>query len=303
MVGMSVDVVIVGGGPAGLSAALALGRGRKRALVVDAGTPRNARAVEMHNVVTRDGTPPPEFRRLAWEELARYPSIAKRTERVLTIEGELGAFDVTLETGVVRARRVLLAVGMIDELPDTPGFQAHWGRSIFQCPYCHAWEVQDRRFGVLASSVDLLDFAIFVRGWSRDVIAFTDGGLEVPEDIRQRLVLANVGLEERPVRALHGGEHLEAIELEGGERVAREVLFARPPQRQTDIVRALGVDLDAQGFVRVDESQQTSRAGIYAAGDLTTFAQGATMAIAAGTLAAARLNHELTRELVLAAEI
>jgi thioredoxin reductase len=188
---------------------------------------------------------------------------------------------------------------MIDDVPALPGYRELWGKSIFQCPYCHGWEVRDRAFGYLAPSAAWVEFGLFLRGWTSDVIVFTDGGFEVPSEVRGRLARAGVGVEERRIRRLvsaAGGEHLEAVEMEDGARIARDVLFVRPPQRQTALVVKSGVELDEQGYVRVNEQKQTSRAGIYAAGDLATMAQAALMAAAAGVQAAAMLNHELTLE-------
>jgi thioredoxin reductase len=293
------DVVIVGGGPAGLSAALILGRARKRVLVCDAGTPRNAPAAEMYGFVSRDGTPPPEFRRISRAQLAPYESVEVRDVRVGRIDGERGAFEVHTDAGVVAARRVILAVGVIDEVPDLPGFRELWGHAVFQCPYCHGWEVRDRAFGFLAPSVEHLEFALFLRGWSDDVLAFTSGAFAVPPALAAQLAAADVGLEERRIRGLVGsGGRLDAIELDDGHRVARDVLFARPPQRQTDVVRQSGVALDPQGYVAVSPTLETSRPGVYAAGDLTTMMQGALLAAAAGAQAAYALNRELTLELV-----
>src|SRR5687768_10156835 len=150
---MTYDVLIVGGGPAGLSAALTLGRGRKHVLLCDAGPPRNAAAEHMQNFVSRDGTPPPEFRRIAREQLEAYPNVEVRDVRIEELRGKRGNFNARLASGDVQARRVLLCAGMIDELPDLEGFRALWGTSVFQCPYCHGWEHRDRRFGVLASSL------------------------------------------------------------------------------------------------------------------------------------------------------
>src|SRR5688500_16380449 len=143
------DVLIVGGGPAGLSAALSLGRARKRVLVCDAGPRRNAAAEHIHGFVTRDGTPPDEFRRIARAQLEPY-GVEIRDTGVKSISGKRDAFDVQLQSGPVKARRILLATGMIDEFPDIDGFRELWGKSIFICPYCHAWEVQDRRFAFIA---------------------------------------------------------------------------------------------------------------------------------------------------------
>lgn len=295
------DVAIIGGGPAGLSAALALGRARRQVLLLDFGTPRNARAHEVHNFVTRDGIPPAEFRRIAHEQLAAYPSVARANQRVERIAGGPDAFELDLQGGVnVRSRRIILALGMVDVLPDLPGYRELWGYSLFQCPYCHGWEEQDKAFGFIAPGPDKMDFAIFLLGWSRDVVVFTDGRYEVPEAMRERLAAAGIRIEERPIRRLVSrpaegaqGERLEAVELADGGHVAREVLFVRPPQRQTVLVEALGLALDANGFVKVDGRQATSSPGIFAAGDMTTMMQSALAAAAAGQHAAGMVNHDL----------
>jgi thioredoxin reductase len=296
---MTYDVLIVGGGPAGLSAALALGRGRKRVLLCDAGAPRNARAVHMHNFVSRDGTPPPEFRRIARAQLATYPNVELRETRVQAVSGQRGAFEARLEDGSLHARRLLLCTGMIDQLPAIEGYETFWGSSIFQCPYCHGWEIQDRRFGVLAHSVEMLEYALFIRGWSRDVVALTNGAYPVPVELRTELERARLRVEERRVLRFSGsGGQLERVELEGGAALPLDALFARPPQRQVPTVESLGLALDPQGYVQVDAASfETSLPGVYAAGDLTTPVQGAVLAAAAGMRAAAALNHALTVEL------
>ena len=291
------DIIIVGGGPAGLTAALNLGRARKRVLLCDAGPRRNAAAREIHGFVTRDGTPPSEFRRIGREQLERYPSVEIRDVQVEEIRGERGAFEVRLSTGVVQARRILLCTGMIDELPEIDGFRELWGHSIFQCPYCHAWEEQDRRFGFLAPGPEMFDFAVLLRGWTDDVTVLTDGRFAISSEMRARL--AGVQIEERRIARLSGSEgRLEAVEFEDGGSLPLEVLFARPPQRHVAVVQALGLALDSGGYVAVGEnSRETSVPGIYAAGDLTTPVQSATLAAAAGMQAAARINHDLMVEL------
>ena len=299
---MPYDVVIVGGGPAGLSAALTLGRGRKRVLLCDSGPPRNARAVHVQNFVTRDGVTPGEFRRVAREQLQQYPSVEVRDERVGEIKGELGAFTIQLSNDTIEARRILLATGMIDELPNLEGFAELWGHSIFQCPYCHGWEIQNQRFAYLAANPDALSFAVLLRGWSNDVVVLTDGKFDVPEENRVTLAAGEVRLEERPLqRLVAAGGRLVQIELEDGVSLERDALFVHPRQRQVDVVRALGVELDDKGFVRVDEAtRETSVAGVYAAGDLTTSVQGAVLAAASGMRTAGLLNFALTAELATA---
>jgi thioredoxin reductase len=296
---MPYDVLIVGGGPAGLSAALMLGRARKRVLLCDAGPRRNAAAEHVHGFVTRDGVTPADFRRIGRQQLEPYGSVEVRDVSVEEIRGERGAFEVRLGAGHEHARRILLCTGMIDELPEIDGFGALWGTSIFQCPYCHGWEAQDRRFAYLAGKVEMLDFALLLRGWSGDVVAMTDGRYDVPTDLRQRLEKGGVRVDERRIARLRSkAGRLEQLEFDEGAPLGRDVVFAHPPQRQVDVVRSLALAVDSAGLVLIEEmSRETSTAGIYAGGDLVSPVQGALFAAASGSLAAGRLNHGLTAEL------
>ncbi|HVV82594.1 MAG TPA: NAD(P)/FAD-dependent oxidoreductase [Kofleriaceae bacterium] len=300
---MMYDVVIAGGGPAGLAAALALGRARKRVLVCDAGPRRNAAAERMHNFLSRDGTPPDELRRIAREQLGRYPSVEVEDTGVRSITGERGAFHVDAGTRLVEARRVLLATGMIDERLAIDGFAERWGHSIVQCPYCHGWEARDRPWGYLLlphTAAHAAMFAVQLRGWTREVTVFSHGAA-IDDELRARLDGAGIRIETAAIARLDGdGAGLRAVTLAGGATVPCELLFAHPPQQQVGLVRELGVKLDGDGFVEVDPMRQTSIAGVYAAGDLTTRGQGAILAAAAGTHAAAAINAELTMELALA---
>lgn len=298
---MTYDVLIVGGGPGGLSAALALGRARKRVLLCDSGPKRNAAATELHNFVTRDGTPPAEFRRIGREQLATYERVEVRDQRVASIRGAKGAFVADVGGANVEARRVILCTGMVDEMLPVEGFRELWGHAIYQCPYCHGWEVKERPWGYLATHTEALHFAVMLRSWTDDVTVFTNGALEFEAEQRERLRTAGIALQDRPIERLtREGDRLTGIKLKDGTKVACEALFAHPPQRQVQLVADLGLRLDEQGFVAVDPmTRETSVSGVYAAGDLTTRAQGAIMAAATGTQAAAMLNHELTAELVI----
>lgn len=296
---MSIDVAIVGGGPAGLSAALVLGRARKRVVLFDAGPPRNAAAEGIHNFVTRDGTPPAEFRRIAREQLRRYETVEVRDVRVDAVVKEGALFRVQTAPETVLARRVLLTLGMLDEMPDLPGFRELWGKSVFQCPYCHAWELRERAFGFLAPGPEMLEWPIVLKSWTSDLVVFTSGAFAIPDDVRGRLERARIGIEEGRITGLraHDGE-LAAVQLEGGAELARAALFARPRQRQAAVVEALGLTLDERGLVSIGPHHETSVPGIFAAGDLTTLAQSAISSASAGTFAGALLNHGLTSELV-----
>jgi thioredoxin reductase len=233
--------------------------------------------------------------------LAAYPNVTLHASSVLTVEGVQPAFRARLSDGsALSARRVLLCTGLIDDLPAVPGLHELWGRSIFQCPYCHGWEVQGARFAYWASTLDTTDFAIFLRGWSDDVVLLTSGQVTVPEALHERLAAAHVRIDEREIRRVVGDDAgLRQIEFADGQRLSRDVLFLHPPQRQVPLVHALALATDARGFIHVDEARRTSIPGIYAAGDLTTHAQSAILAAAAGMQAAAALNHELTLELAL----
>jgi thioredoxin reductase len=295
------DVVIVGGGPSGLAAALTFGRARKRALLLDAGPRRNAAATHVHNFLTRDGTPPDEMRALARRDLAKYPSIAVRDEPAVRISGERGAFVVGTPSGDVRALRILLCTGVIDEMLPIDGFRELWGHAIFQCPYCHGWEVRERPWGFLAREPAALEHAALYRAWTDDLVVFTNGELAVPDAARASLKSCGIALEERRIVRLGAtgdgdGDGMNVV-LEGGSTLRRAVLVAHPPQRQVEVVAALGLELDEHGFVRVDPmKRETSRPGIYAAGDLTTRMQAAVAGAAAGMQTAAFMNFEITAE-------
>lgn len=293
--GADVDVVVVGGGPAGLSAALVLGRACKKVLLCDAGPRRNAKAEHIHGFVTRDGTPPAEFRSIAREQLGPY-DVAIREQRVMAIAPGDDGFRVTLEGGSeVRAQRIVLAMGVADEPLDVPGMREAWGHSVFQCPHCHGWERRGRTWGVLIPSAAMADSALMFTGWTSNVVAFTHGAFEVPGDVQRRLAEAGMKLETQPVRRLvvEPGGGLRGIELLDGSFTPLDVLFTMPKQHQPALVKELGLALTDAGYVRVNEQQETSVPGIFAAGDITTPAQAALVAAAAGAMAGWMLTHGL----------
>jgi thioredoxin reductase len=221
-----------------------------------------------------------------------------RDAPVLAIDGARGAFRVRVGEELVETRRVLLATGMIDELPAIEGFRELWGHSIYQCPYCHGWEAQDTTWGYLAhdtTAPHLVMFLLMLRAWTRDVVVFT-GHATLPAEVRARLTAAGVRVQPGEVKRLSGeAQQLTHVELADGTRVPCAALFAHPPQRQVPLVHALGLALDADGFVKADAmTRETSVPGIYASGDLTSRMQSALAAAAAGQLAGSMLNMELT---------
>jgi thioredoxin reductase len=299
------DTVVVGAGSAGLSAALMLGMARRRVLVLDGGEPRNAPSSGVHYFLTRDGTPPEELLRIGREQLEPYPGVEVLEARATGAAGSDGDFEVRLENGtVVGTRKILLATGVHDELPERPGFKELWGRGVYHCPYCHGWEVRDRPLAVLAKAEHLARQTALVRNWSRDLVALTDGADGLDGETRSRLAALDVPVKEERISHLEGDAEagLRRIVFEDGSGIEREGLSYAPPQRQrSDLADSLGCETEAMGLlsavVKGDPmTRETSVPGVYVAGDAGTMLQGAIMAAASGASAAAFLNHSLISE-------
>ncbi len=307
------DVVVVGGGSAGLSAALVLGRSRRRTLVLDAGEPRNSPSSGVHGFFSRDGIPPQELLKIGREQLEPYPSVEVRSARAAGASGENGDFEVILDDGaVVRARKLLLATGVVDELPEKPGFEELWGRGVYHCPYCHGWEVRDRPLAVLSYGEGATQRAAFIRNWSRDLVLLTDGPANLNDEGRRALRALDVPVREERISYLEGDPGgapggLWRIHFEDGSSLEREALFYVPPQRQgSELAQMLGCEIvemgQAPAGVKGDPTtRETSVAGVYVAGDAGNAVQSALLAAASGANAAFFVNHSLVADEVAAA--
>jgi thioredoxin reductase len=293
------DAVVVGGGPAGLSAALLLGRSRRRVLVATDGPPRNAVAEAAHNVFTRDGTPPAELLRIGRDQLSAY-DVSFREERVAGAERTKEGFRVLFEGGDrSEARKLLFASGVRDVLPPLDGLLDLWGRGAFHCPYCHGWEIADEPLALYARGEEGFDFARKLLGWSRDLVMFTDGPAGLSGEQRDRLTELNVEVREGEIVRLivDSDGHLEAVLLAGGEVVSRHALFLHPStELRSDLPLRLGCTLTEEGRVEADESGKTTVAGVYVAGDLAGNPEMVIVAAASGSRAAAALNSDLLEE-------
>ncbi|MEU6992114.1 NAD(P)/FAD-dependent oxidoreductase [Streptomyces sp. NPDC046465] len=293
------DVVVVGGGTAGLSAALVLGRSRRSVLVVDAGEPRNAPAAHMQGYLSRDGMPPAEFLAEGRRELERY-GVGMVSDRVgaVTPDGA-GEFDVALAGGgAVHARRVVVATGLVDELPALPGLPERWGRDVLHCPYCHGWEVRDQAFAVLAPDPFVSHQTLLVTQWSKDVTLFLHTVRDLPDAEWERLTAAGVQVVEGEVAGLAvEDDRLTGVRLADGRVFPRSVLFvpAKPVARD-ELLGALGAELRDTPFgpyPAVDETGRTSVPGVWAVGNAAGPAEQVINAASAGYRAGATVNAEL----------
>lgn len=300
---MDVDCAIIGGGPAGSQAALVLGRARRSVLVFDDNQPRNAVTHESHGFLTRDGIAPGELRRIAHEELAKYPSVTLRRARVTDVRreenGEESGFALATDDGATaQARTIILATGLRESLPGIPGIRDYYGKSLFSCPYCDGWELRDRPLVVIAEDGQrAFHLAKVVWNWSHDLMLCTNGHTILSAE--QKAVLQRNGIEvvEDTITALVGRDGvLERVVFASHEASAREGGFVVSQLSQASGFGAqLGCEMNAQGNMAIDELGRTTVPGVYAAGDAAGMAPAQlVIAAAAGSRAAAAVNTDLT---------
>jgi thioredoxin reductase len=298
------DVVIVGGGPAGLSAALVLGRARRRVLVCDAGEPRNSRSHGLHGYLTRDGTPPLEFLRLGREELERY-GITPRSVAVRDVVRRPDGFDVLLEGDErVHTQLVLLASGVRDDVPQIPGVDACYGISVHHCPYCDGWEHRDKTIAVLGETRSPAALALSLKTWSNRIVAFTNGRVRLGASQRRQLDEHGIALrQDRIARVAHDNGRLTGVVMAHGETVACEAMFFTAAQRQQcEITKRIGCEFTRKGTVKTDHLGATCVPGIYVVGDASRDVQFVIVAAAEGAKAGVAINKALQQRDGLVAE-
>jgi thioredoxin reductase len=290
------DCIIVGAGPAGLNAALVLARARRRVLVLDDAHPRNYATHEMHGVLGHDGLDPADLRARGRTEIARYGAEVVAAE-VRAAEVLDGAIQVTSSRGVDLARTVLLATGMLDEVPDIPGFAEVWGVSAHTCPYCDGFEHRDERIAVLAAGARGEHLAILLRQWSDDVVLFSNGPHGLGADQLARVQALGIPIIQTPVVALASddGGRLRRLDLHDGQTLDRDALFFYVGwQLRNDVARQLGCQLGDDGSIAVDANQATTVDGIYAAGNCADPKALVPAAAGSGATAAVAINARLS---------
>jgi thioredoxin reductase len=292
------DVIIVGAGPAGLSAALVLGRCRRRVLVLDTNRPRNHASHAMHAFLTRDGAHPREFRRIAREQLRRYRTVKLVMKEATRARCLRDGIEVSVTGGLkMRCRKLLIATGVVDELPPLAGIERFYGRSVFHCPYCDGWESRDQPLVVYSRTSNGVGLAINLKLWSDDVMLCTDG-TRLPRQQVERLRRHGIAWHQQPIARLDGrGGRLRRITFADGTSIDRRVMFFSMPQRQaSNLAEQLGCGFTAKGAVRTGEYEASDIPGVYVAGDASKLVQLAIVAAAEGAQAAFAINNDLMEE-------
>ncbi|WP_371747561.1 NAD(P)/FAD-dependent oxidoreductase [Terribacillus sp. DMT04] len=295
------DCAIIGGGPAGLNAALVLGRARRNIVLFDHAKPRNAVTHESHGFITRDGVSPSEFRSFAHDDLRKYPSITIHNTEIVRIEKTSeSAFQLQTQNGeTFSAKKVILATGLKENLPNVPGIYDMYGKSLFSCPYCDGWELRDQPLVLIAENKHGAHMAKVISQWSKDLIVCTNGLSIIPEEDKAMLQQYDIRVVEEKIAKLEGSAGiLKTVILKNGEELARTGGFVITELSQTHhFASSLGYKTDDNGGIKIDNLGRTSIPGLYAAGDSTIAGPSQLILAAAhGSLAAIGVNSDLTME-------
>jgi thioredoxin reductase len=293
------DCIVIGAGPAGLSGALMLGRCRRTVLVCDAGEPRNARSAGLHGYLTRDGIEPGEFLRLANDEIRRYPTIDFHRGQVVEARRNSRGFTIICDGGLqLSARKLLLATGVVDQIPDIEGIQEFYGKSVHHCPYCDGWEWRDQPLAVYGRGEAGAALSLGLTGWSDDVVLCTDGPSGLSEKDGKDLARAGIEVREELVVRLEGSDgRLERVVFAEGEPLPRRALFfCSGHQQRSDLAEKLGARFTEKGAVNTGSCEATNVPGLYVAGDASKEAQFVIVAAAEGAEAGMAINKALLKE-------
>ncbi|WP_408010053.1 NAD(P)/FAD-dependent oxidoreductase [Pseudalkalibacillus sp. A8] len=297
---MILDCAVIGGGPAGLNASLVLGRSRRNTVLFDDDKPRNSVTNESHGFITRDGINATELRRIAREELSKYPDVKIRKQRVIDVTKKGKLFTIGTEVGeVYKAKKVVLATGLKEKLPDINRINHFYGTSIFSCPFCDGWELKDRPLAVIAENSRAFHMAKVVYNWSNDLIVCTNGSQSLSINEKEILKEKGIKIYEQKISSLIGKNgYLKSISFEEGTTISREGGFVVPEMEQgSSIGEVLGCKLNNQGAINTDGIGRTNVEGVFACGDTSIIAPSQLIIAAAeGSKAAIGVNAALVEE-------
>ncbi|WP_313637835.1 NAD(P)/FAD-dependent oxidoreductase [Paenibacillus sp.] len=296
---MIYDCAIIGGGPAGLNAALVLGRARKNVVVIDEGRARNRVTRETHGFLTRDRISPSDFRRIAKEQISAYPSVTFSEDTAISITGTDGDFKITTVQGqTYRSKKLLFAIGMKDPPMDIKGLSDVYGRSAFICPYCDGWELRDQPLVVIVKGADATHMAQVISGWTNNITICTNGPDDLTEAQREELQQHNIPVFDSPIQSIGSNEGmLQQVVLKDSTSINCTGIFFRPKLMiGSDLPQAIGCEITEAGTVIVDNLGKTNVPGVFSAGDAATHLHQAIIAASMGSLAGVGINNELNEE-------
>lgn len=298
-VNKQVEVIIVGGSYSGMAAGLALGRALRNVLIIDNGQPCNRQTPHSHNFLTQDGKTPTEIASLARSQVSSYESVSWLDAMVTTSIKTANGFDVQLLSGeYYSARKLVLATGIKDIMPDIPGFAACWGISVLHCPYCHGYEVRNQRTGILANGDTGFELASLISNWTPELTVYTNGQSTLSEQQQNKLKTHKINIVETEIERLeHQQGHIQQIVFSDGKKAAVTAMYARLPFVQPSLSLApLDIEFTVDGYIKVDVAQRSSIPGIYACGDNTTRMRTLANAVSMGTTTGLMVNKELIEE-------
>jgi thioredoxin reductase len=295
LVDRTFDAIIIGGGAAGLSAALTLGRSCRSVLVCDDGRPRNRVAKEMHGFLTREGTPPSRMLEIARADLEQYETVSFVAAHVAQAKRDGDTFAIATQAGEqYRAKTVLLAMGVYDALPPVNGLSELWGRSVFVCPYCDGWELRDRCVAVLGKGKRAVELAQELYQWTDDLVVCLNGEDDLSDKQRRWIERTRPLVRKQPLLQVSETDGALSLNFEGEEEAHCDALFLCAPLRQRyPLVEMLEVTIDAGGSIEADARGRTRSPGVYAAGDCVSSVHQAILAAASGVCAAMAINEDL----------
>lgn len=292
------DVIIIGGSYAGLSASMALGRSLRNVLIIDSGKPCNRQTPYSHNFITHDGRTPKEISGLAKEQVLKYETVQFHEGEVVKMIKNSTEYTVTTANSEeFYANKLIIAAGIKDVMPDIPGFSECWGISILHCPYCHGYEVRNKKTGILSNGDIAFDFSKLVFNLTKDLTLFTNGKSGFTPDQTEQLQQNKIEITEDNIAEVQQENgQIQKIVFENGREVSLEALYAKIPFKQNINTEDLALELTEQGFIKVDAMQKTNIPGVFACGDNVTMMRSVANAVAQGNFTGAVVNRELTEE-------
>ena len=293
------EVIIIGGSYAGISAAMSLGRALRKVLVIDAEQPCNQQTPHSHNFLTQDGQKPIEITNIALAQLANYTTVEFYQGLAINVTKVLKGFIVETQNGdAFHAKKLVVATGLKDIMPEIEGFAECWGISVVHCPYCHGYEIRDKKTGILANGDAAFHYAQLINNWTKYLTIFTNEPATMNEEQVAKLKKHQISILETPIeRLVHTEGKIEKVLLTDGSEIVLDAIYSRPISVQhSAIPQALGCELTEHGLIKVDTFQKTNVAGVFACGDNSNPMRSVAMAVASGSATGAMVNHELISE-------